>query len=254
MENDNLIELNTSFMPQNYLPETKDTQETAHLSSHSVEKYWVRLANTEERKTMASVLVTRMYSGKGYITEGITDFKDPREEKTFTLIVQDTTGRPIGTLSVGMDGEHGLYADILYPDEVAKLRAKDKVICEFKKFAIAPTVKNRRIIASIFHIALLYTRHFFGVTDCISEVTPAHSKFYVRFLEAEVIGAEKLCPRVNTTGVLMHLDMRHAEARALEVGGQMSTAVNDRTLYPFFFSKKDAEGILGRLKKIEGGE
>ncbi len=212
-------------------------------------QYWIRLANTEERKTMSSVLVTRMYSGKGYnVTPGDSD---PRERASFTLLVQDANGETIGTLSVGLDSVHGLYADILYPEEVNLLRSKGAILCEFRKFAISPDVKNRRAIASVFHIALLYTRKFFGVTDCISEVTPEHSRFYRHFLEAEKIGGEKLCPRVNTVGVLMHLNMVHAEKRAIESGGQMNLA-GDRSLYPYFFSPKDAEGILGRLMEIEG--
>lgn len=247
LSSDHIVRLRDRF-----LTDTEASEDIGSSHPGVMDKqYWIRLANTQERKTMSSVLVTRLYSGKGYSVS--EEESDPRDKTAFTLLTQDASGQPIGTLTIGIDSPCGLYADILYPEEVDGIRKEGGLICEFRKFAISPEVKNKRAIASIFHIALLYVREFFGVTDCISEVTPVHARFYEHFLEARRIGAEKLCPRVDTVGVLMHLNMIHAEKRALESGGTMASSLGDKTLYPFFFSPRDARGILGRLKEIEKG-
>lgn len=220
-------------------------------SVHRPEPYLVRIINSDSKKQQSIELVKRMYSKKGYNVEHF-DFliKQDSQGSEFTILIETEYSEPLGTLTVGIDNKNGLYADFLYKNELDQLRDSGSVLCEFRKLAILPDVKNRRLISSLFHVALLYTRHFFSVTDCISEVTPLHSKFYKRFLEASQLGDEKLCPRVNTNGVLMHLSMLHAEKRALESGGQMSFSHKDKSLYPFFFSPTDAKKMLQRLREI----
>ena len=215
------------------------------------EPYLVRIINSESKKQQSIDLVKKMYSKKGYKVDHF-DFSIKKEAQgqEFTILIETESSDPLGTLTVGIDNKNGLYADFLYKKELDQLRESGSVLCEFRKLAIMPDVKNRRLISSLFHVALLYTRHFFAVTDCISEVTPLHSKFYKRFLEASQLGDEKLCPRVNTNGVLMHLSMIHAEKRALESGGQMSLSHKDKSLYPFFFSPTDAKKMLQRLREI----
>jgi len=153
---------------------TKQTTETPDQK-----RYWIRLANTPERQTMANVLVTRLYSGKGYV-ETTTSFSTSKEEpqpyiygpqkppETITLILQDATGTTIGTISVGLDLDNCLLADENYREELSILRQKGAVLCEFKKLAIDSGIKNKRVIACIFHTAMLYAFCIFRSRETLS--------------------------------------------------------------------------------------
>jgi len=49
----------------------------------------------------------------------------------------------------------------------------------------------------------------------------------------------------------LYIDLSVAFKLAEEFGGLMDKAKDNRSLYPYFFSKEDAKGILGRLKIID---
>lgn len=210
-------------------------------------KFWIRLANTPERLEQAAFLVDRMYANRGYLHENIIQ-KNPH---SITLNTYGQDGKVIGTVSIGMDSpEEGLVADEGYREELDHLRKLGRKICEFKGLAIDSEIRSRLVVARLFHIAMLYPWGLFGYTDTVIEVTPIHAKFYERMLGFKKIGKERICPRVNVTGVLMHLEFSFAYKKISEVGGLMDKGKPDKTLYPYFFSKTDSDGILGRLKRM----
>jgi len=212
------------------------------------QQFWIRLANTTERREKAALLVDRMYARKGYLHEGIIR----TTPHTITLIVSNRDGDVIGTVTIGMDSnEEGLLAEENYRDEVNALRAQGKKICEFNGLAVDSGVKSKLVIARLFHMALLYPWGVFGYTDGIVEVSPAHAGFYQRLLGFERVGAERVCPRVNAVGVLLHIDFAIVDERISRVGGLMEKAVGDSSLFPYGFTKTDADGIVGRLKRGE---
>lgn len=210
------------------------------------QQFWIRVADTKERREQAGLLVDRMYAWRGYTHENIL-----RETPhTITLVSYGRDGRVIGTVSIGMDAPGDpLIAEEGYPAEIAALRAQGKRIAEFNGLAVDSEIRSKLVVARLFHIAMLYPYGLYGYTDCVIEVTPAHARFYERMLEFDRLGNERICPRVNTTGVLMHKEFAAAAEKIARVGGLLDKG--DHTLYSYGFSPKDAEGILGRLRRMQ---
>lgn len=216
------------------------------LSDIECQQFCVRLANTEERRESANVLIDRMYAWRGYKRGNLTK-KDPHR---ITLVSYGMDNQVIGTITVGMDAPGGLLADENYRKELDGLRAKGRKVCEFNALAIDSGIKSKRVISSLFHIAMLYPWGLFGYTDSVIEVTPRHAKFYQRMLGFTLLGEERVCPRVNVAGVLMHLDFSLADRMITKVGGLMGKGKSEKSLYPYFFTKTDGNGILGRLQRM----
>ncbi len=211
------------------------------------QQFWIRLADTKERREQAGLLVDRMYAWRGFSHENII-----RETPhTITLVSYGRDGRVIGTVTIGMDapGEK-LLAEENYPEEIAALRAKGKKIVEFNALAVDSEIRSKLVIARLFHIAMLYPYGLFGYTDVVIEVNPAHVRFYQHMLQFDCLGKEKICPRVNAVGVLLHIEFAKAAERLAKVGGLMEKATSDHSLYPYGFSPEDAQGILGRLRRM----
>ncbi|MHB1286610.1 MAG: N-acyl amino acid synthase FeeM domain-containing protein [Leptospirales bacterium] len=210
------------------------------------QRFCVRLANTPERRESANVLIDRMYAWRGYTRGNLTREAPHR----ITLVSYGMDNQVIGTITVGMESKDGLLADENYHQELNGLRAQGRKVCEFNALAIDTGIKSKRVISSLFHIAMLYPWGLFGYTDSVIEVTPKHAKFYQRMLGFNQIGEERVCPRVNVAGVLLHLDFSLADAMITKVGGLMAGGKDEKSLYPYFFTKTDGDGILGRLKRM----
>ena len=216
------------------------------LSDIEYQQFRIRLANTEERRESANVLIDRMYAWRGYKWVNLIK-EDPYR---ITLVSYGMDNQVIGTITVGMNAPRGLLADKNYQKELDGLREKGRKVCEFNAFAIDSSIKSKRVISSLFHIAMLYPWGLFGYTDSVIEVTPKHAKFYQRMLGFTLLGEERVCPRVNVAGVLMHLDFSLADRMITKVGGLMEKGKGEKSLYPYFFTKTDGDGILGRLKRM----
>ncbi len=215
--------------------------------SYDCRQFWIRFANTDERREKAALLIARMYASQGYKHEDII----PETCHAITLISHGPEGNVIATITISMDSpEEGLLADQGHRGELDRLRAQGKRLCEFNGFAVDPSVRSRLALARLFHIAMLYPGGLLGCTDCVIEVSPRHAGFYERMLLFKRIGEARICLRVGTVGVLLHADFRSMMERLEQVGGLMEKAAGDRSLYPYGFSKADADGILGRLKRM----
>ncbi len=225
------------------LPENDDT---VSLSTQTHE-YRIRLANTEERQESASILINRMYEWRGYKHLSGQTMTEPNR---ITLLAYDNDADVIGTISVGVDSPLGLYADSGYHDILEDMRAKGRVLCEFNRLAMDPQVRNKRVLASLFHVAYLYPYGLFGCTDGLLEVNPRHARFYEQMLGFTLIGSERICPRVNAPSVLLLIDFEELGRRIREVGGRMDRAAGDRSLFPYLMTARDSDGILGRLRQM----
>ena len=228
------------------LPDDSDHTNTYGEVNGDMQEFQIRLANTEERRGMASILINKMYSWRGY--DNGTSLPDSPNRITILAYAGDNI--PIGTMSVGLDSPEGLYADEMYHEELEALRRQGRKICEFNRLAIDPAVKSKRIIASLFHICYLYPRALFGHTDGVLEVNPRHVRFYEKMLGFIQIGPERTCPRVHAPAILMRTDFAYGAEQIMKFGGMMSRAKGERSLYPYFFNAKDEAGIIGRLKAM----
>jgi hypothetical protein len=104
------------------------------------------------------------------------------------------------------------------------------------------------VLASLFHIALIYARYIHRRDDCLIEINPRHVKFYEAMLGFEPLGDMKVCRRVNAPARLLRLDLHRADSKIRIFGGQGDGYPGERSLYPYFFSKAEEAGILGRLR------
>lgn len=235
-------------VPNKLTPVSLDTPElenTSELTSEHKE-FRIRLANTQDRRESASLLIDKMYSWRGYET-GETVNHEPNR---ITLLVSGNDDKTIATMSIGLDSPTGLFADAMYHEELETLRQDGKKICEYNRFAIDSKIKSKRILASLYHIAYLYPYGIFGKTDGVTEVNPRHVKFYEKMLGFTRIGPKRICPRVNAPAVLLRINFAYMAEQVEKFGGLMDNADGAKSLYPFFFNKTDEAGILGRLKLI----
>lgn len=159
---------------------------------------------THFQRLAASMLVRRMYSWRGYLTDNIPDRLDNPHRISLAAWQDDEV---VATLALGRDSHHGLLAEALYAKEIAELRSRSRTICEISQFAIDPEYSSRSLMGSLFAEAHQHARHSFGATDAVIEVNPRHSRYYEREFGFRQIGDLRVCPRVDAPAVLMHREV-----------------------------------------------
>jgi hypothetical protein len=207
----------------------------------------IRLADSGGRREAASFLVKRRYGWRGYNVAGI----DPYRPNRIALSACDPDDLVLATISVGLDSPAGLFVDSLYRNEVDRVRAERRQVCEFTKLAIDGSVKSKPLLAALFHIAFIYARVLKECTDLFVEVNPRHVNFYRQMLGFVAWGEERYDLRVDASAVLLRLDLEFAEGRIIELGGRVELASQIRSLYPYFFSSREAAGIAHRLGALD---
>jgi len=200
-------------------------------------------ADTPFRRVQASTLVNQMYSRRGY-SSGFTVEDRPEQ---ITLVASDLeTSAAFGTISVALDSEGGLLAEKLYREEIERLRMEGRQLCEMVKFAVDNTVRSKRLLSALVHVAFIYAYHLRKCTDLLIEVTPQHAVFYRHLLHFELAGPEKLNPRVNTRGVLLRLNLEHAAEQVRLFGGKGEQS-REKSLYPYVLSPQQELEVLERM-------
>ena len=207
----------------------------------STQEFKLRLATSDDRRKSASVLIQKMYSWRGYETGEIV--QDPY--KLVLVAYQDN--KVVGTLTLGLDSPEGLVVDQLYKEEADQLRANNRKLCDITRLAIDQDIKSKSVLAALFHLSFIYGYNIHKSTDFLIEVNPRHATFYQRMLGFQPFGVEKMCPRVSAPAVLLRLDLSYADEQIRQYGGMGAEATSVKSIYPYFFSKKDEEGICHRL-------
>lgn len=205
----------------------------------------IRTADSYGERSSASVLIDRMYAKRGYRTTPLPAQQLPTR---ITLTASDHA-TTIGTITVGFDSASGLYIDDLFGEETAHLRERGRKVCEFTKLAMDSVVRSKRVLASLFHVAYIHAHRMMGFDDLLIEVNPRHVRYYHQMLGFAPIGQPRLNRRVNAPAVLMRLELSHAREQIEKLAGREDVAVNERSLYPFFFSQHEEDGILRRLRE-----
>lgn len=209
----------------------------------------VRLADSDGHRSLASILVNRMYAWRGYGAEHKLSSTDNRV--TFTACADDVL---IGTLSLGVDGAQGLAADETFKDELDRFReVPGSSLCELTKFACDPSTKSQPALAALFHVIFIYGTQRYDCTDLFIEVHPRHVRFYEAMLGFQRIGAPRLNPAVtwwpaDVPVQLMWLKV--SEIRRLIDAHAGDKTSNTRSLYPHFFSHREEQGIWARIAAV----
>lgn len=204
-----------------------------------------RLANTDECRYAANVLIHKMYSWRGY-----ANFDLPVGIRHRISWVATDHHHTAGTLTLVIDSaSNGLLADEIYQEEIDRLRAVQRHVCEMTQLAIDQPDYSRFILAALFHIGYIHARYLFGCTDLVIEVNPRHVRYYEHMFGFKVISREKICLRVNAPAVLLKLSLSYVERQIETKGGLLEKG--DKTIYPYCFSKQEELRICRRLRGLE---
>lgn len=208
----------------------------------SIKDFKIRLADTEVGRNSASMLINKMYSWRGY--EGSHQVQQNPNRITLTAYMKDAL---IGTVTLAIDSPVGLLADEIFKDELDRYRTPDRKLCELTKLAFDPKVRSKFALASLFHICFIYARRLHGCSDVFIEVNPRHRLYYERMLGFQRLGDLKTNPRVNAPAYLLWLGIDYVEEQIRQFGGTSNHAEATRSLYPYFFSSREEEGLTQRL-------
>lgn len=206
--------------------------------------FGIRLADTEEGRNSASLLISKMYAMRGYNVA-----KMERDPNRITLSASDK-GSVIGTVTLGLDSARGILADEIFHDHVEAYRARGAKLCEITKLAFDPQVKSKMALAALFHTLFIYARYIHGRTDVLIEVNPRHRRFYQTMLDFQDQAELRHNTRVDAPAYLMWLSVEHMAQQIARMGGTSSHHGSERSLYPYFFSQREEEGIANRLIKL----
>jgi hypothetical protein len=205
----------------------------------------VRLANTEARQISASYLIQRRYAWRGYsVGEHAA-----RAPSRITIAAHDADGI-VGTVTVGLDTEDGLFIDGLYADEANKLRSEGRKIAEVTKLAVDNNSHSKPLLAALFHIAYICARRIHGCTDMLIEVNPRHVAFYRRMLGFERFGEMRADPRVGAPALLLRMCLERGQREIERLAGKIQLAAESRSLYPYFFAPREEAVIERRLRTL----
>jgi hypothetical protein len=177
------------------------------------------VAQSDDDFAHADRLVAERYAWRGYQLSSIDPLKRAAQGLggPYLSLLCEAQGSVVGTVTLGLDSEEGLYADQLYREEIDALRKQGSKLCELVRFAVVGGVEYRAVLDALFGLAYHLARALHSWTDLVIEVNPRHAKFYRRLLGFTQLGDEKLCPRVGAPSVLLSLS-----------AGQLSTILSVR--------------------------
>jgi hypothetical protein len=203
----------------------------------------IRVARSSQSRAQAGALVDRRYSSRGYRVSSSRTV-DPN---LFTFVAY-SSGELMGTVGLRIDSEQGLAADEVYKDEVDALRSHGSRLCEFTRLAIDANANSKPVLAGLFHTAYLFAYRVRGYDSAVIEVNPRHVAFYRRALGFEVVGPERLKPRVEAPAVLLAIRFEVISDALERYAGRPELARSTHLLFPHGFTPQDEAGIIERLR------
>ena len=213
-------------------------------SATSPGAFRIRLAQSQDSRTRAGKLVMRRYSFRGYRLKSV-----PVDPGLATFVAYHQ-GHLVGTVSLRFDSPDGLAADELYHPELDELRHSGARLCEFTRLAVDVRMGSKPTLAALFHTAYLLAHQVRQYDTAVIEVNPRHVVFYRRALAFELLGPERLSPRVNAPAVLLKVAFSQIQGELLRFGGKPELGKTTHALFPYGFSPLEEQGILGRLRQF----
>jgi hypothetical protein len=171
------------------------------------------IARSPDELRAVATLVESRYAARGYLLSG----DDGGSRSGITLIAAESNAI-IGTLTLRLDGPHGLAADESYGDAIDPVRHAGGGVCELTRLAITRGADSRPVLSALFGSAYLVARHLHRVTDAFIEVNPRHVAFYRKLFGFVVAAGQRVCPRVMAPAVLLRLEIERLEARLGGIG------------------------------------
>ncbi|BCT69106.1 hypothetical protein NNRS527_02720 [Nitrosospira sp. NRS527] len=222
------------------IQESSSDVNSDHVTDQQV--FNIRMVNSEGRREAASLLIRKRYGWRGYSIDPFSD-----NEPNRIILVADTEGKTVATMTLCLDADIGLPADENFRDKLDELRLRGRRLSEPSRLAIEDNIP-KRVFASLIHISYIYAHNIFGFTDWVIEVNPRHAMFYKKMLGFENFGEKRVCTRVNAPAVLLRLKLEYMSGQIRKFGGLMEQHGQEKSFYPYFFSPRDELGITGRLE------
>lgn len=201
----------------------------------------IHLAQSAMHRRMASQLVHRMFSRRGYQSGSSV----PALESHLRTLVICGFDAVMGTLSIGEEQPGQLLSvEKTFPDEVQALRDAGHRMCEFTKLAVEAATHPKELLGSLFHAAYRYAHRVHATETVLVEVNPRHVRFYQRSLGFKVMSGIRLNARVNAPAVLLALDLAYGVSEMERLGGRPHLAAVERSFYPYFLSPLQEAMVL----------
>ena len=201
----------------------------------------IRLADCDGHRNRANMLLSRMYSWRGYGSS----VRLPADPNCITFTATNDE-EVIGTLTLTVDSPAGLAADRTFAAEVEQFRRGPGVkVCELTKFAFDTSSPARPRLAALFHLIFIYGSMHYGCTDLLIEVNPRHRRFYEVMLGFRRVGEVRTNAAVDAPSQLMWINV--ADIRRYIDKHTAQGLTDGRSLYPHFFSAREEDGIYNRL-------
>lgn len=194
---------------------------------HSIE---VVVARSDEQRLLAWRLVGLRYAWRGYAcAQGVSAFPDPERQAYYTTLLALRGGRPVGTITLGIDSHAGMLVDEVYRREVDLVRAQRRRTCELVRLAIEEGADSRSVWIALLESLNVLCRCIHDITDLFIEVNPRHVRFYRRVFGFRVMAPERSCRRVGAPSVLLRLKREDLESRLLGAACRRTSAAMQHT-------------------------
>lgn len=167
----------------------------------------IRQVRLFHERVATDLLVNRMYAWRGY---RINPHTTPVPETERVVLAAWRSNVLAATMTLSSDHGNGLLSEVLYPEEIGRLRTRSENICEYSRFAVDPTNTSCQLHEALFRSAYNFAKKHFGATDAVVEVNPRHSRFFQRSMGFTRLGELRVCPRVDAPAILLHRDLSQA--------------------------------------------
>jgi len=202
-------------------------------------KYSIKLVKSPEGLREACKLVHDRYCEIGLINKQesglwITSYQMNPDSKAVIALMR-INGEPIATATLVQDSPNlGLPSDKIYPEEINRLRAKNRRIVEITSLAAKPCKEAVNAFLHVFKWLGVYSI-VKGYDDMVISVHPKHAPFYEDILLFDRIGGLKYYPGLKEAPAYLEwTDLQTLPERMREAYSDLPDFAN---LYTFFGGK-----------------
>jgi len=215
-------------------------------------KYSIKLVKSPEGLREACKLVHDRYFDIGLINKQnsglwVTPYQINPDSRAVIALMR-ISNKPIATATLVQDSPNlGLPSDKIYPEEINRLRAKNRKIVEITSLAAKPCKEAVNAFLHVFKWLGVYAI-VKGYDDMVISVHPKHAPFYEDILLFERIGGLKYYPGLKEAPAYLEwTDLQTLPERMKQAYSDLPDFAN---LYKFF-AGNDMEFIKKMRDMIE---
>ena len=224
--------------------ESVDSLASCHDIDDLDEALTILSAHCDESRSAATSLLRDRYRWRGYSEAHLPPIES---ESCFPLLIT-RGGRPVGTLTVGLDNHKGLTAESTFPEEIRAFRDAGVRLSEFTRLAVDSNSGSQQVLVALFQVAYLAAARLGNADRVVMEVNPRHVAYYVRMLGANVAGPVRTHAGANAPAVLLCIAFEDVKERIADCLRKLdSEPVTGRSPYSKALTAAEEAAILDRL-------